>query len=282
MRFERLFTKLFCQPVLLENSARIGFEMALLAMMSGESMPPGLAASFDLRKQNPDSSKKRTDGLLEIQGNTSIIHIDGVIDKHLSAFEAWCYDATDLNDVDRALDRSAQDNSIDNVLLAINSPGGGLTGVPETTDKIAELAKHKNVFAYTEGQCCSAAYWPAAACDQIFATASAQVGSIGVYCALMDQSRKLEQQGIKIETIKDGKLKAAGAQWKSLTDDERAHFQEHVNDIGAMFRAAVNAKRPQVSVEAMQGQAFLGQKALAAGLVDAIVKDQAAAIAQFA
>jgi len=281
MRFERLFTKLFCQPVLLEDSARIGFEMALLGLMNGDSLPPGLAASFDLRKQSPDSMKKRTDGLLEIQGDTAIIHIDGAIDKHLSAFEAWCYDATDLNDVDRALAQAASNNEISNVLLAINSPGGSLTGVPETADRIADLSNSKNVFAFTDAQCCSAAYWLASACDQVFATSSAQVGSIGVYLALLDQSRRLEDMGIKIETIKDGKLKAAGAQWKTLTDDEKAHFQQTINDIGTMFRAAVNSKRPDVSIDTMQGQSFIGQKALDAGLVDSLVKDRDAAIAQF-
>jgi len=281
MRFERLFTKLFCQPVLLESSARIGFEMALLGLMNGDSLPPGISASFDLRKQSPDSMKKRTDGLLEIQGDTAIIHIDGAIDKHLSAFEAWCYDATDLNDVDRALAQAASNNEIANVLLAINSPGGSLTGVPETADRIADLAKDKNVFAFTDAQCCSAAYWLASACDQVFATSSAQVGSIGVYLALMDQSRRLEDMGIKIETIKDGKLKAAGAQWKTLTDEEKDHFQQTIYDIGTMFRAAVTAKRPQVSIDTMQGQSFIGQKALDAGLVDSLVKDKDAAIAQF-
>src|SRR5690606_34372824 len=110
--------------------------------------------------------------------------------------------------------------------------------------------------------CCSAAYWLASACDQIFASPSASVGSIGVYLALLDESRRLEDIGLKVETIKDGKLKGAGASWKPLTEDERAHFQTQVLQIGQMFRDGVTAKRGSVDIETMQGQAFFGRAAL--------------------
>ena len=192
-----------------------------------------------------------------------------------------CFDACDLNDVDRALARVGSDNSIKNVLLCINSPGGTVSGVPETAARISALADKKNVFAFIDGMGCSAAYWLAAAADQVLATPSSMTGSIGVYLALLDESRWLEDQGVKVETIKDGKLKAAGASWKPLNDDERAHFQQMVNQIGNMFRSAVTAKRPDLSTDTMQGQAFFGQAGLEAKLVDAFVSDRAAALAQF-
>lgn len=284
MRFERFFTRLFCKPVLLEAGARIGYERALLTLMDGGSMAEAgnlVQASIELRKQDPTRAQKRTEGIMEMNGATALIHMDGAIDKHLSAMEAMCFDATDLNDVDRALARAEADSSISNVLLLFNSPGGSVTGVPETGARIAALAQKKNVFAYTDAMCCSAAYWLASQADQIFSTASAQVGSIGVYLALIDQTRALEERGVKVETIKDGKLKAAGAPWKPLTEDERAHLQAQVNQIGSLFRSAVNAKRPGVSMDTMQGQSFFGEAALTAGLVDAIVPDLSAALAQF-
>jgi hypothetical protein len=54
-----------------------------------------------------------------------------------------------------------------------------------------------------------------------------------------------------------------------------------VNQIGSSFRTAVNGKRPNVSMDTMQGQAFFGAAGLSANLVDAFVSDRAAAIAQF-
>ncbi len=306
MRYDRLFTKLFRSPLLLEPNTRAGFEAALWAMMSGQipeppilgespmdpTTSPGLPVRarnlpmrFDARKQAPATAQKRAAWLLDPgfgrDGKTAILHVDGVIDKHLSTFEASCFDATDLNDFDRALGQAAADPSVDNVLIYFNSPGGTVTGVPESGSKIAALAQQKNVFGFTDGLCCSAAYWMASQCDQMFCTASAQVGSIGVYLAVLDASRQLEAMGQKVETIKDGRLKAAGAYWKPLSDDERAHFQAQVNQIGEMFRGAVNAKRPSVSNDTMQGQSFMGKQAQECGLVDAVLPGIEAAIEEF-
>jgi len=285
MRYDRLFTKLFCTPLLLEAGVRAGFERVLLAHMDGTPADlPTLAEDqprFWGKKTDPVRADKWADNILEIDGPTATIHVDGAIDKNLSAWDRMCFDACDLNDIDRALARVSSDNSIKNVLVAINSPGGTVSGVPETASRIAALAQKKNVFALIDGMGCSAAYWLAAAADQVLATPSSMTGSIGVYLALLDQSRWLEDAGMKVETIKDGKLKAAGASWKPLTDDERAHFQDMVNQIGASFRTAVTAKRPNVSTETMQGQAFFGAAGLSANLVDAFVSDRAAAIAQF-
>jgi protease-4 len=282
MRYARLFTKLFCRPVLLETRTRVGYEDALISLLHGESLD-GRQFAFqrDARKESNSSRQERADSLLEIRGNTALVHIDGTIDKNLSAFEVECFDATDLKDVDQALAQIAASSRIENCMLVINSPGGSVTGVPETAARIAALAKDKNVFAYTEGMMCSAAYWLAAAADQIFATPSADTGSIGVYMALLNRSEAMKKMGVSVELIKDGDLKAAGAPFKPLSEEERAHFQEQVSHIGTLFRSAVNAKRPGVTHETMQGQSFFGAQGLESGLVDALVPDLATALAKF-
>jgi signal peptide peptidase SppA len=285
MRYDRLFTKLFCTPLCLEAGVRAGFERVLLAFMSGQPTElPRLAEEqpqFFGRKTDPTRADRYADNLLEIHGKTAIIHIDGAIDRHLSAWDRLCFEATDLNDVNRALSRIENDGAVEHVLLAINSPGGTVNGVPETAGRIGALAERKNVKAFIDGMGCSAAYWLAAAADEVFATGSSMSGSIGVYLALLDESRWLENEGLKIETIKDGKLKAAGASWKPLTEEERAHFQSTVTQIGEMFRAAVTEKRIAVERATMEGQSLFGRAALNAGLVDAIVPDLSTALAQF-
>jgi protease-4 len=276
MRYDRFFTKLFCSPLLLEPGARAGYERLLLSLMANARAEIVPAA----RKPGADA-KKYAEQILEVQGPTAFIHIDGAIDKHLSALDRLCFDATDLNDVDGALARVGADKTIANVLLCINSPGGTISGLPETAGRIAALAERKNVFALIDGMGCSAAYWLASQADQVFATRSSLVGSIGVYLALLDETRWLEKEGLKIETIQDGKLKAAGASWKALTDPERAHFQSMVAQMGKLFRGEVTAKRPKLQQEHMEGQSFFGDEALKVGLLDAIVPDRAAVLAQF-
>lgn len=286
MRYDRLFTKLFCQPVLVESSYRVGLELALLAVMQGqpvENLP-------HLRKVDEDRQMQRSDNHLEIRGATALIHIDGVIDKNLSMFDRLCFGATDLNDVDKAIARVASDRSIENVLVCLDSPGGSFPGVPETAQRIADLSSRhgKNTAAWCGDMACSAAYWIAAQCDQVFAPSSASVGSIGVYLAILDQSRRLDEMGVNVQELKDGRLKTAGAPWKPLTPEEAMHLQERVEHIGALFRAAVTGPRPQIEEETMQGQSFIGassgadfRSALDAGLIDAIVPTLEDALDEF-
>jgi len=284
MRYDRLFTKLFCTPLLLEAGVRTGFERVLLAFMNGQPSPlPKLAEDhpqFFAKKQDQVRADRYTDNIMEVNGDTAIIHIDGAIDRNLSAWDRLCFDACDLNDVNNALSRVESDGSIKNLLLAINSPGGGVSGVPETAARIQALSSKKNTKALIDGMGCSAAAWLANGCTEVFATPSSMCGSIGVYLALLDQSRYLENMGIHVETVKDGALKAAGASWKPLTDDERSHFQNQVNQIGAMFRSAMTANR-DISPDAMQGQSFFGQSALDEGIVDALLPDLSTALKQF-
>lgn len=287
MRYDRIFTKLFCSPLCLEASVRAGFERVLLALMSGKAAAlPDITAEeqprFFAKKVNPARADMYADNLLEIDGKRAIIHIDGAIDRHLSAWDRMCFEATDLNDVNRALARIENDSAIENVLIAINSPGGTVNGVPETAARIAALSgKKKNTAAFIDGMGCSAAYWLACGCDQILGTGSAMSGSVGVYMALLDESRWLEDEGLKVELIKDGKLKAAGASFKPLTEDERGYFQGMVSKIGTMFRAAVTEKRPKIERSTMEGQCFFGDDALKVGLVDGVVPDVAAALREF-
>lgn len=277
MRYDRIFTKLFCQPLLVEESFRIGLEMALLALMRGDlpSTPP------KVQKIDPERANTRADNHLEIRGKTAIVHIDGAIDKNLSSFDRISFNATDLNDVDRALAAVAQgarEGSLKNLMVAADSPGGSVPGTPETAARLAKLSEMMNTACYMQTGC-SAMYWIASQCGELYAPPSSSSGSVGVYCAIVDQSRRLEDMGFKIETIQDGTLKTAGAPWKPLSESERASIQDRINQIGAMFRGAVTAKRPQIESSTMQGQSFLGPKALEVGLIDALVGDLEEAIA---
>ena len=281
MRYERLFSKLY-RPVLLEARTWHAFERALLSAAGKTISQESRNAGKELSKLSADAKAARMDNVLEMPtADTALVYIDGAIDKNISALEMECFGGYDLRDLDNAIASVSADPAVQNVMLVVNSPGGSVTGVPESAAKIAALAQTKNVFAFTDGMMCSAAYYIASQADQIFGTASSDIGSIGVYCALLDISQQLAYEGVTVNFIKSGNLKGAGAPFKPLTADERAMFQAEVDKIGAMFRDAVTSKRPDVSSAVMQGQSFFGDDALAAGLADAIVPDLQTALSYF-
>lgn len=271
------FAKLFCSPLMLHAPVRQGLEHGLLQHMGVVNIIPQAGPGdpgrpmqdwIDFDKDYQATSEQlRVEAVYKKFRNVAVVKVHGIIDKMLTQFEMDCYGGCDLADVDKALALAANDPSINTVVLDIHSPGGSVTGTPETAARIAEMRKRKEIHAYTSTLCCSAAYYIASQADQISAAPSAIVGSIGVYMALLDQTRQLEMEGLKVELIKAGRLKAMGASFKTLTDEERAILQKSVDGIHADFKAAVTTLR-KVDNETMQGQWFDGSEGQKLGLVN--------------
>lgn len=269
--YPHLFTKLFCQPLMITESVRYSLERALLNRMGLAGQSPQAAV------MPQETAQYRTERISETFGNVAVLHMDGIIDKHISNFEMECYGGFDIADFDRAISQVQANPKIERVVLNINSPGGTVTGIPETAARVAELTKTKEVHAFVDAMACSAAYYVASQADHIAAAPSAILGSIGVYLSLIDLTRAAEMEGIKVEMITAGKYKAMGSPFKPLTEEERGMLQKSVTDIHAQFRAAVKSGRraptergghQTVSDSAMEGQAFDGADALSARLVD--------------
>lgn len=188
------------------------------------------------------------------------------------------FDATGCDEVFDSLMTARNDERVETVLLNIDSPGGQVKGIPEVAGAVKALREKKPVFAWTAGMCCSAAYWIAAQADAIFSTLSADVGSIGVYMAFVDTAKKLESDGYRVELFSTGKYKGAGVTG-SLTDEQRAHYRERVEEIFTDFRAAIASRG--IPDEAMQGQTFFGVRAAENRLVDGFALTPLQALKKF-
>lgn len=196
--------------------------------------------------------------------------------------EMICYGGCDLDDVDAALEQVRKDDVIRNVLLVFNSPGGSVTGVPETAAKVAALSRIKNVKAFSDSICCSGAYYIASQANEVFFTASTYGGSIGVIMPpIIDISKMLADQGVVTTTIKNGKYKDTGSMLRPIEKDEIEMLQERSDLIMGMFTSAVNRTRPGVTDATMQGQVFFGSQNIDARLADALLPDLNAALQQF-
>jgi len=305
--YPRLFQKLFRMPLMLDAAARASFENYLIGgladrsagiaheqlvgspgpitqhMAEGDQQPKkrcygqGPSGRYDAdfedwedySKHSQDSREKmRVESIYRKFGKVAVVKIEGVIDKAISQFEMDCYGGCDLADVDQALGDAEEDESITDLVTYINTPGGSVIGTPETAARIARIAAKKNVVAFVPVQCCSAGYYIASQARRIVAAPSAILGSIGVYCAVLDASRAYEMEGYAVQLMKAGKFKAMGAEWKPLSEEEKALLQKGVDETYARFTAAVTSNRPRVSTETMQGQSFDGIEAEDRWLVD--------------
>ena len=252
--YPHLISKVYREPWCILPSKHQAIRSALEAHLAGMVSPA------DQERDEQEEPQQ--------EGSQLIIPITGVIGQHLSGMEMDCggYSLDTLADV---LDVAEEDDSIEEIILNINSPGGTVTGVPEMAERIAQI--DKKVIAFTDSQMCSAAYYLAAGADEIYCTKSADVGSIGVYAVYMDYSRNLANEGVVVNAISAGTDKLMGAWWKPMSEDEKAKIQASVDKIADGFRSHVTTFRDSVKLQSMQGQVFDGEDACLNGLCDSVI-----------
>jgi HK97 family phage prohead protease len=160
------------------------------------------------------------------------------------------------------------------ILLNIDSPGGSVEGVSETTSEIMKARGVKPIVAVADGWAASAAYHLAVAADEIVVSPSGQVGSIGVYTAHDDISAAQEKLGIKTTLVSAGKYKTEKNPFEPLSDEARADMQKSVDAFYDMFVGAVasgrNVPEKEVRNGFGQGRMVLAQEAVDLGMVDRI------------
>ena len=260
----RVLRALYCEPWLIRPEMHRRLCEIAKAHATGEAHgSDGIVAQFD------DEVKK--DGIGDVQNvsGIAVLNIGGVIGRKFSRF-LNSSGVTSVDVMQRIIGEAVEDDSIDAIVLDVDSPGGTVTGVPEAAITIEEAAAVKPVIAYTGGMMASAAYWISASADAIIAAPSADVGSIGVYTAFLDRSRQFEKEGIDVELFKQGRFKAMGMPGIPLTEEQRELIQEGVDEIADWFKGFVRQSRPGVSADAMEGQTFLGKNAVSVGLIDAL------------
>jgi len=257
MGYPRIIEKVYREPWAIKPSVHQSIQSTLSAALNGERV----AMPYD----DEDGEEQE---LYNVEG-VSVIPVNGIIGKHLSMIECAC-GGVDVDSVSLALDAAVMDERTSRIILYFDSAGGTVTGIPELADKIAQAAEVKEVIAYTDSLCASAAYWLASQASAFYCSTSSEVGSIGVYMALLDESERLEAEGIKVNAFSAGKYKLSGSSFKPLTDEERVFFQADVDYWYELFTAAVLGKR-QLAQSTMQGQTYVGPKAVEVNLVDGLV-----------
>ena len=215
-----------------------------------------------------EAQREEKKAYAELDG-VAVLEISGVLMLRPDEYEKWL-GAIDMEEIEGVLYQMLADEMVSAIVLDIDSPGGIVTGAPELADLVAEVNEKKPIFAFTKSMMASCAYYIAAGASAIYSTKSALVGSIGVYMPLLDVSGLYEKLGLKADLIKVGKYKTAGYPGTSLTDEERAQFQDHVNFAYDQFAKHVRKHRADVPRDAMEGQVFWGAEAIEAGLVDSI------------
>jgi protease-4 len=170
--------------------------------------------------------------------------------------------------------RSAfEDEGSQAVVLLINSPGGSPVQAGIINDEIHRLkGKHqKPVYAVVEETCASAAYYIAAAADEIYVDKASIVGSIGVLMDGFGFTGLMDKLGVERRLLTAGENKGFMDPFSSQTERQRQYAQTMLDQIHQQFIAVVKqgrGDRLKDAPEMFSGLFWTGQQAIDMGLAD--------------
>ncbi len=166
------------------------------------------------------------------------------------------------------------DDTVGQILIDIDSPGGSVYGVSELASEIIKARAQKPVIAVANSLAASAAYWIGCSASEFYVTPGGEVGSIGVWQAHFDYSKALEEDGVKPTLISAGKFKVEGNPYVPLDEQAQAFMQSRVDDYYNAFVEAVTIGRGvsinDVKTGMGEGRVLGADAALAQNMVDGI------------
>ncbi len=201
------------------------------------------------------------DGEKTVSAKNSILHmeVDGVIMNGKKFL--------------KNLKKYKDNDKIKAILIEINSPGGAVGPSQELFTEIKRVREEtkKPVICVSTGIMASGAYYTAAACDKIMVAPGALVGSIGVIMEFANLEKLYDWAKVSRYSITSGRFKDSGAEYRGMREDEKALFQDMINEVYGQFKKTVMDARgikEDVMKEYADGRVFTGAQAVKLGFAD--------------
>lgn len=200
---------------------------------------------------------------VSLRGDVAIVPITGPVFRYANLF-TQISGATSLEVLAKDFTAALDDPQVAAIVLDINSPGGQVTGIAEFAAMVRGAAKP--VVAYVDGMAASAAYWIAAAAQEVVMSKSAMAGNVGAVLSL--DTRKDANKAEIVSSQSPNKRPDV------TTDAGRAQLQAMVDALAQVFIedvAAFRGKTPEAVIKDWNGGAtFIAAAAVAAGMADRI------------
>jgi signal peptide peptidase SppA len=210
---------------------------------------------------------------VRMAGRVAVVPVHGTITQR-AGLVADFSGGVSTEALGQQLDQLARDPGVKAIVLAVDSPGGSVSGVPELAAKIRGLRAEKKIVAVADSTAASAAYWLASQASEVYVTPGGMAGSVGVIVAHVDQSKLEEVMGVKTTLVTAGKYKGELDPSVPLSEDARANLQALADEFYGMFVNDVAKGRgvapAKVKADFGQGRMLTAQDAKAAGMADGV------------
>ena len=182
-----------------------------------------------------------------------------------------------MNEIAFYIKHFAAKENVSAIVLDIDSGGGAVNAVPPLLEAISFVKSlGKPIVAHCD-MACSAAYWTASACDQIFSNnnVSSLFGSIGVMLSFLDMIPHYEAKGAKFHEVYADQSSDKNQAFQKLLKGEYDQIrQEMLNPMAIQFQDAVKSNRAGKLISdtagILSGATYSGGKSVEIGLADRV------------
>lgn len=208
-------------------------------------------------------AKLATADRVHIKGSVGFVDINGPIAGRKS-FLTEFFGLNSVEQISADLRALEADDSVTDIVLLVDSPGGVVTGMSDLSQQVRALGKRTT--AFVSGTMSSAAYWVGSATDTIVASETAIIGSIGVVATVTPFAKMGEITVVSSQTPLKNQ--------DPSTKDGLASLQAKVDSLADIFINNVAANRGVDRETVLQsygkGDTFLAAEALNRGMIDGI------------
>lgn len=211
---------------------------------------------------------------LSVVDNVGIITVQGPLADATFGYWGPMFGITGYGDIQEALVAATRNPDVKTIMMVIKSGGGAVSGVSETAKFIQNVDKVKPIVAYSPSAMASAALWLGVAARETYVSTTTIAGSIGTIMVMMSRYEQLKQDGIDAVVVRSGKFKALGHPAEPISDAAVEIAQGQADYLSSIFLNYVADRRGISAVAADtkfgQGREFIGEQAVAVGLVDGL------------
>ena len=205
----------------------------------------------------------------------AIIDVSGVLTSGGSADSFFSSDSSVVS-LTKKLEIARKDKRIKAIILRVDSPGGGVTASDIMYRELMRFKADRDIPIYVSMQnlAASGGYYISMAGDRIYAHPTSITGSIGVIAMFPEVKGFLDMAGIKINALRTGEMKDAGAFYDHMTDEEHALYQAVIEDMFDQFVAVIVKNRQNLTEAeirtAADGRIYTARQAVDLGLIDGV------------
>jgi signal peptide peptidase SppA len=208
---------------------------------------------------------------MDPKGQVQVIRLKGPLMQ-----DDYC-GAPGMTTMQQAIRAANADPEISSIVLYNDSPGGTVAGTQNLANEIKNSAKP--VVSFVNTMMCSADYWIGSSASEIIADNetggyNTMIGSIGVKAVMMDDSKAMENKGIKVIEVFAPQSTRKGKYSQDILSGNHDRLTEELKQLAAQFISGVKQNRgARLNAEidnVFEGDVYNVKEALKLGLIDKV------------